>query len=557
VSNDLASRQKMARRKKLQGALSVTTSTLGLTALGSKGGGMALRRVAQSPKMVAHSARALKVADKMDKATVPLLTTGAGIGGVGGFNFAAIQRAEAAREKRKKDPVSKKKDKLTPGERKSRRWAAGMGAAVGGGTTAAVGGLAARSMTEKPWVLPGDEKWGIKPLKVDDGGVGYRVSEHFRKKGTRQQEGWKVKPTPGTPGDPGHPGSPGRPPKYEETIKTNDPKVKLRYERIKTSAERESTDAARAAFKEKVQQMHAKYGSEKRVTDPGSPGTPPRPARPGTPGKPGVPNWREPTKAGKFAHKVFGGPKRTTGILIGGATVAGAGLGAGYAVGMERGLRKERRKDRKRIAELAKGYTMTESAFGVQISKRSGPEDEYEKYNRAAEKGKGIFQPGEADPDDWKDMPTGGETPKPKRRAYPQSGGIDPERRRLKRLDRYQTAATAGSVAAGGVAAGALAAKPAYKKVREASKKTIRRKGGAYGFVKPKQPEPTTGQKAARVAHKTVATTLRKVPQLRKIPTGKTAIGAGAASAALAAAAVGVNHHRKNKGRSYADWWDG
>lgn len=75
----------LARRKKIQADLSIVGGTLGLTALGAKGASAGLRRAG---KTVA--------AARTEKPVVGLLTGGAGIGGVGAFNFAATQRAEAA-----------------------------------------------------------------------------------------------------------------------------------------------------------------------------------------------------------------------------------------------------------------------------------------------------------------------------------------------------------------------------------------------------------------------------------------------------------------------------
>lgn len=559
MSDNLAARKKMRRRKQLQGALSVTTSSLGLAALGSKGGSAVLRRAAASPKMVAHSSNALKAAETMDKATIPLLTTGAGIGGVGGFNFAAIQRAEAKREKVGKRDGKKKGP--TTAEKKERRNAAILGGTVFGGGTAALGATQFRNLSRGP----DEDVFNGRKFRWDDGGTAYRFSERLKDKATPKQDGWKVKPDPGTPSDPGSPGRPAQPPVYEETLGSSASERARRQwqqaeERLKYFRDHPADHAGNSNLTEQQategmrERLRQKYGTTKgRMTDPGRPAEPPRPPRPGRPATPGVPNMTTPSKGAKFAHKFFGSPKRTAAILIGGAAMGAGAAGAGLAYNGTRRLQKERRAERARISELAKGYDMAESAFGVQIAKRSGPEDPYEKYNRAAEKGKGIFNPGTPDPDDWKDMPAQGGAKKEKPYPWPKSGGIDPERRRLKRLERYQGAATAGAVASAATAAGAVAAKPAYKKVQEAAQKT--KPGGAYGFAKPK-PKVTLRNHAAKKTVEATERVLNKFPKLRKIPTGKTAIGGAAASAALAATAVGVNRHRKGKGRSYTDWWD-
>lgn len=101
----------MKRRHNLSATTGYVGSTIGLTALGasalgSKVGGKGLARAA---KLVPVGRRAQArqsirtVRRQAKKATTPLLTAGAGVGGVGGLNFAAIQHQEA-----KKKPVQPK-----------------------------------------------------------------------------------------------------------------------------------------------------------------------------------------------------------------------------------------------------------------------------------------------------------------------------------------------------------------------------------------------------------------------------------------------------------------
>jgi hypothetical protein len=122
----------LRHRKRVQAGISIGTSTLGLSALGSKAGAGVLRKLNKAPG----------AAHRLDKATTNLLTSGAGLGGVGGFNFASVQRQEA----RKRTPVVKAYDPERNRERRARQEAkvAGVvGGAASGGALAA-GGLAAR-----------------------------------------------------------------------------------------------------------------------------------------------------------------------------------------------------------------------------------------------------------------------------------------------------------------------------------------------------------------------------------------------------------------------------
>jgi hypothetical protein len=74
----------LARRKQHSAVLSVIGGTAGLGALGAT-----LASARHSPLKAAHKARIARL-------PVPLLTTGAGAGGLNAFNYAAIQRKEAA-----------------------------------------------------------------------------------------------------------------------------------------------------------------------------------------------------------------------------------------------------------------------------------------------------------------------------------------------------------------------------------------------------------------------------------------------------------------------------
>jgi hypothetical protein len=81
----------LSGHKKAQAKISMATATLGLSALGAKGFGSAIPRLTKAPKLLA-------LAPKANRAATNLTIGGAGIGGVGGFNFAGIQNTEAKRK---------------------------------------------------------------------------------------------------------------------------------------------------------------------------------------------------------------------------------------------------------------------------------------------------------------------------------------------------------------------------------------------------------------------------------------------------------------------------
>lgn len=90
----------LAHKKRVQAGLSVAGSTLGLAALGTKGGAVALRRLA--PKGAHAASNAASRARRLDNASLGLVTTASGVGGASGFNFASIQRQEAKNQMKTK-----------------------------------------------------------------------------------------------------------------------------------------------------------------------------------------------------------------------------------------------------------------------------------------------------------------------------------------------------------------------------------------------------------------------------------------------------------------------
>lgn len=92
----------LRHRNKVQAGITTAGATIGLAALGTKAGGSVAR------KLIKPAAKGEKIAERMERHTTGLLTAGAGLGGVGGFNAAAIYRQEAKRPKPVVDVKTKK-----------------------------------------------------------------------------------------------------------------------------------------------------------------------------------------------------------------------------------------------------------------------------------------------------------------------------------------------------------------------------------------------------------------------------------------------------------------
>lgn len=100
MPNRIMSDAEIRRRKKAQGHISQTTSTLGLAGLGVTGGAAlaarkpgVLRAVQRLPRMKTATP------EKMKNAAINTGIISGGIGGVGGYNFAAYTGAESKRRK--------------------------------------------------------------------------------------------------------------------------------------------------------------------------------------------------------------------------------------------------------------------------------------------------------------------------------------------------------------------------------------------------------------------------------------------------------------------------
>lgn len=119
VGKRYMSDKELKNRKKLQAATSITTSTLGLTALGLKGGAWRYGKAASKATKLAETTggatrnKALLDADlkrqrarKLDQYAINTSLTAGGVGGVGGYNFASYTAAEGKR--RRGEPTIKK-----------------------------------------------------------------------------------------------------------------------------------------------------------------------------------------------------------------------------------------------------------------------------------------------------------------------------------------------------------------------------------------------------------------------------------------------------------------
>ena len=105
---------KLAHRKKLSAATTIVSSTLGIAGLaglaGAKGLPRAAGKLVKHPKVMAkapkktrvfiNDAKRVRAAEKKGTNIAWGLSTGAGgVGGIGGYNYASIQRAEAKKKK--------------------------------------------------------------------------------------------------------------------------------------------------------------------------------------------------------------------------------------------------------------------------------------------------------------------------------------------------------------------------------------------------------------------------------------------------------------------------
>jgi hypothetical protein len=100
-------------KRAVQGALSIGTATLGIAALGSKAGAVALKKYPKALKGIKHVPKSVtKIKPKtLNNASLTLTTGGAGLGGMSGYHFAALQRSE---NKAQKERQVSKMLKLSP-----------------------------------------------------------------------------------------------------------------------------------------------------------------------------------------------------------------------------------------------------------------------------------------------------------------------------------------------------------------------------------------------------------------------------------------------------------
>ena len=93
--------KEIARDKRVQAGLSLTGATLGLAALGTKGGSVATKTaLKRAPQLASRLRLTPKVAENADKASLGFVTAASGVGGASGIHFANLQRKEAKKEER-------------------------------------------------------------------------------------------------------------------------------------------------------------------------------------------------------------------------------------------------------------------------------------------------------------------------------------------------------------------------------------------------------------------------------------------------------------------------
>jgi hypothetical protein len=112
MAKELMSDAEIRRRKKLQGHISQTTSTLGLTGLGITGASaLAARKTPGGAKVLGtlRKVPGMKNAtpEKMKNTAINTGIVSGGIGGLGGFNFASYTGAESKKRQRAIQPVKK------------------------------------------------------------------------------------------------------------------------------------------------------------------------------------------------------------------------------------------------------------------------------------------------------------------------------------------------------------------------------------------------------------------------------------------------------------------
>lgn len=148
----LPSNKRIAHQKKAQAGFSLVGGTLGLAALASRGKASQLTNAAK--KTTANGPKLLNQAAKWKDRSTALTTAGAGVGGVGAYNFASYTNADAKRQQKMKknhDPfeIHKKRD-----YNDEKAVAAGVGTAAGLASVpkaAAAGSAARKASYHQAW----------------------------------------------------------------------------------------------------------------------------------------------------------------------------------------------------------------------------------------------------------------------------------------------------------------------------------------------------------------------------------------------------------------------
>jgi hypothetical protein len=523
-------KEDLRRSRKVQGALSLGTAGLGLTALGTKGASVGAKRILKFRPY----------AKRLNEASIALTTTGAGLGGASGIHFYRQMNLE----NKNLSKADTRKKKLTFKEKAQRTGLQAAGAGAYGGTAALLTG------NPKKWVQGPKKVTRTEPgftgvysgikyppstyTHTQPGGWAHRSAKKAEERSYRRGPGTPGKrgtpPTMGryVHGDPGtfhpptagtyrtvhEPGTPGTPPKWSEG-RQPDTKTTEKLLKIKAMADRGATPEERAAFTAKFNKMNEGFA---RIIDEGKPGTPPRTRTVYEPGQPwryegGTPGHYEGGKSGtppvapkrgkrigpaklsrRLNFKLLGGANRRAGLAYG----AAVGIPALAGVGMGTAIAHEKRTSMKKV------------------SKADERADYWKSEKEARESGR--FAPIESD-----FTPRSRQIAlKPVKRQFPTAGGINPENRRQQRMKIEQYGAMGGAGALMGAAAGTSHPRKAVAAIKAAK--------GKKGAVK--------------LAY-------------RAVPRTRTTAGLAAGAAALGGASAGVGMMRRRQGRPYTDWWDG
>lgn len=176
----------LVREKRQQAALSLTTAGLGATALGTKGASWGMGHAAK--RNPAKAANYLKRAGHLDRTSLAILTTGAGIGSVSGYKFARVQREEARRmENNQRTALSKAGRHSKPKQPSNFGQKVGETTSTGKKYLKQVGGKAAKFGAKHPYASTAAMGAGLGAAILTPGILASQSTAKYRVKRARGQ----------------------------------------------------------------------------------------------------------------------------------------------------------------------------------------------------------------------------------------------------------------------------------------------------------------------------------------------------------------------------------